>query len=67
MEQLNPVMGRNDIFITQLIHTVCQKYGPKTIGRGLSALRYPIRSKPSVVLQSEPMASVISIHHEQTH
>ena len=41
MEQLNPVMVRNDVFITQLIHTLCQKYGPKTIGRELSALRYP--------------------------
>jgi hypothetical protein len=67
MEQLNPVMVRNDVFITQLIHTVCQKYGPKTIGRGISALRYPIRHKPERVLQSDSMAQVIPIHRGERH
>jgi hypothetical protein len=45
MASLNPVIVNKDVFITQLIHTLCQKYGPKTIGRGLSALRYPVKQK----------------------
>ncbi|MDP3936207.1 MAG: hypothetical protein Q8Q56_04405 [Alphaproteobacteria bacterium] len=60
-------MVRKDVFITLIIETLCQKYGPKTIGRGLSALRYPMKQQLSEVYQEPSLVGAISIHHGQTH
>ncbi|MDP3935890.1 MAG: hypothetical protein Q8Q56_02755, partial [Alphaproteobacteria bacterium] len=55
MASLNPVMFRKDVLITLIIETLCQKYGSKIIGRGLSAVRYPVKQKHGERSQETPM------------